>query len=38
MNCNHGKRRNGGICPHKATYLGINKLSKRTCRDYSERK
>jgi len=37
MNCNHGKRRNGGICPHKGIYSGTNKLVKSTCRDYLER-
>ena len=37
MNCNHGKRRNGGICPHVACFLGVNKLVKRTCNDHPER-
>ena len=37
MNCNHGKRRNGGICPHNGIYSGVNKLVKTTCRDHPER-
>lgn len=35
MNCNFGKRRNGGICPHKGISSKTNKLTKRTCNDHS---
>jgi len=37
MNCNFGKRRNAGICPHKGISQESNKCVKKTCRDYPER-